>query len=78
MRLKTILHIDERIAHANKTHGEFVSPRHAISAARIELMEAEQAMHYIGNDAFVGELLDAAVVLIRAAQQFGGGDDGSC
>jgi len=77
MRLKTILHIDERIAHATVTHGEFVSPRHAISAARIELMEAEQAAYYIGNDAFVGELLDAAVVLIRAAQQFGGGDDGA-
>lgn len=75
MRDSTLSHIVERINHANATHGPFVSPRHAMSAARIELMEAEQATHYLGKDAVVRELLDAAVVCIRAAEQFGGVND---
>lgn len=76
MRLKTILHIDERILHANKAHGMFVSPIHAITQARIELMECEvAATHLCMNAEVIAELLDAAVVCIRAAEQFGGVDD---
>lgn len=76
MRVSTINHIVERINHANKTHGMFVSPEHAIGAARIELMECElAATHLHQNNEVVAELLDAAVVCIRAAEQFGGVDE---
>ena len=74
MRVSTISHIVERITHANDTHGKFTGSHHAINAARIELMEAELACSYIGTEAVVRELLDAAVVCIRAAEQFGGVD----
>lgn len=76
MRVSTINHIVERINHANKAHGMFVSPEHAISAARIELMECELAATQLRNiNEVVAELLDAAVVCIRAAEQFGGVDE---
>lgn len=75
MKVSTISHIVERITHANKTHGIFVSPIHAITQARIELMECEvAATHLCMNAEVVAELLDAAVVCIRAAEQFGGVD----
>lgn len=73
MKLSTVIHITERIAHANNTHGKFASPHHAISAARIELMEAELAYSYINQQAVISELLDVAVVCIRAAEQLQGG-----
>jgi len=76
MRVSTISHIVERINHANKTHGIFTSPEHAIAQARIELMECEVATKHIGDHKdVIAELLDAAVVCIRAAEQFGGVDD---
>ena len=70
MRASTIKHINERIDHAKKTHGEFASADHIIAAAGIELMEATVAAHYAGD--IVHELLDGAVVLIRGAEQLGG------
>ena len=73
MKGSTIAHIVERIDHANTTHGVFTSPIHAITQARIELMEAEvAATHLCQNEEVVLELLDTAVVCIRAAEQFGG------
>ena len=76
MRVSTISRIVERINHANKTHGIFTSPEHAIAQARIELMECEvAATHLCMNAEVVAELLDAAVVCIRAAEQFGGVDE---
>lgn len=70
MRQETIDIIRERIAHAHKAHGPFTGYHHAINAARIELMEAELASSYIGDrGAVVRELLDTAVVCIRAAEQ---------
>lgn len=69
MRLTTITHIEERMQHAATTHGPFSSPWHAIKAARIELMEAELAISYEGMERAAMEMLDAAVVLIRAAEQ---------
>jgi len=70
MKITTLEHLAERINHANATHGKFLLPCHAISAARIELMEAEQANDYLTRQAVIAELLDAAVVCIRAAEQF--------
>lgn len=70
MKQATIDHINERMAHANMAHGKFTGSHHAINAARIELMEAELACSYISLEAVVAELLDAAVVCIRAAEQF--------
>lgn len=74
MKDSTIKHIRKRIAHAHVAHGEFTGAHHAINAARIELMEAELASSYIGQKAIIRELLDTAVVCIRAAEQFGGVD----
>lgn len=70
MRLATITHIEERMQHAAATHGHFASPWHAVKAARIEIMEAELAISYEGMDRAALEMLDAAVVLIRAAEQY--------
>ncbi len=71
MKISTIEHLAERINHANKTHGLFASKQHAIDAARIELMEAEIAAKYHTIRDFRAELLDTAVVCIRAAEQMG-------
>lgn len=71
MRQSTIHHINERIAHANQQHGEFTSADHIIAQARVELDEAQIA-HWHGAGDVVHELLDAAVVCIRGAEQFGG------
>lgn len=70
MRLATIKHIVERMDHANQTHGAFASQWHVIKAARIELMEAELAVSYEGRERAAMEMLDAAVVLIRGAEQY--------
>jgi len=75
MKITTIEHLVERINHANKVHGLFASKQHAIAAARIELMEAEIAAKHLTIRDFRAELLDTAVVCIRAAEQFGGVND---
>jgi predicted transcriptional regulator len=71
MKITTIEHLVERINHANKVHGLFASKQHAIDAARTELMEAEIAAKYHTIRDFRAELLDTAVVCIRAAEQMG-------
>ena len=76
MRISTIERLVERINHASATHGKFSCPQHVLDAARIELMECEVATKHIGDHKdVIAELLDAAVVCIRAAEQFGGVDD---
>lgn len=73
MRASTINHINERIAHANQQHGRFHNFQHVMKCAINELNEAGIAdCHLASRIETVKELLDAAVVCIRGAEQFGG------
>ncbi len=73
MRQSTIHHINERIAHANQQHGRFHNFQHVMKCAINELNEAGIAdCHLASRIETVKELLDAAVVCIRGAEQFGG------
>lgn len=74
MRQDTIDRIRERMALAEKRHGEFRGAGHIIGTLRLELDETQYAANWQGRDRFVAELLDVATVAIRGAEQFSGAE----
>ena len=69
MKQETIDIIRERIAHAHKAHGPFITYGHVLGTLRLELDETQYAANWQGRQRLIDELLDVATVAIRAAEQ---------